>query len=75
MLTTIEAIYEDGMLKLPSDLPLPPKARVMVTIVSSETLQEGERQTWLRLSQDNLARSWSDPADDVFNDLLCAKPG
>jgi predicted DNA-binding antitoxin AbrB/MazE fold protein len=32
MTTTVEAIYEDGVLKLPRRLPLPEKAHVKVTI-------------------------------------------
>ena len=45
MTTTVEAIYEDGVLKLPERLPLPEKAHVKVTIESgtagSESYGEG----------------------------------
>ena len=34
MTTTVEAIYEDGVLKLARRLPLPEKAHVKVTIDS-----------------------------------------
>ena len=70
MTTTIEAIYEDGVLRLPAALPLPEKARVLVTIRSADTAEERERAAWLRLSEENLCRIWDNPADDVFNGLL-----
>jgi predicted DNA-binding antitoxin AbrB/MazE fold protein len=65
MTKTLEAIYEDGMLKLPGRLPLPEKSRVMVTI---ETRADEERETWLEVSEDKLAAAWDD--SDVFNELL-----
>ena len=34
MTTTVEAIYEDGVLKLPGRLPLPEKTHVKVNIES-----------------------------------------
>lgn len=36
----IEAIYEDGMLKLPHDLPLQPGQKVTITIHSTESTGE-----------------------------------
>jgi predicted DNA-binding antitoxin AbrB/MazE fold protein len=68
--TTIEAIYEDGLLRLPEALPLPAKTRVLVTIRSADTAEERERAAWLRISEENLNRTWDNPADDVFNELL-----
>ena len=65
MTTTLEAIYERGKLVLSQPLPLPEKAHVRVTI---ET--DAERAGWLELSQQSLQHAWSDPADDVFNELL-----
>ena len=72
MTTTIEAIYEDGVLRLPAVLPLPAKARVLVTIRSADTGEERERAAWLRLSEENLSRIWDNPADDVFATRSCA---
>jgi predicted DNA-binding antitoxin AbrB/MazE fold protein len=71
MTTTVEAIYEDGVLKLPRPLPLEEKSSVLVTIQSKgETEDAGERKAWLRLSEETLSKAWANPADDVFNELL-----
>lgn len=68
MSTTLEAIYEDGILRLAQPLPLPQRARVTVTV---ETIEEDtERQHWLAVSEAGLRKTWDNPADDVFNDLL-----
>ncbi len=64
--TTIEAIYENGKLVLPRPLSLPEKSRVRVTIESSDA----EREAWLKLSEESLAKVWNNDADDVFNELL-----
>lgn len=65
MTTTIEAIYEQGKLVLPKPLSLPEKSRVRVTIES-----DAERGAWLKLSGQNLLKTWDNAADDVFNELL-----
>ena len=71
MTTTVEAIYEDGVLKLPRKLPLPEKAHVKVTIDSgTEECEDAERSAWLKLSEEALTKSWANPDDDVFNELL-----
>lgn len=67
MTKTLEAIYQNGVLKLPVPLPLPENTAVRVTIES--TPSDPERETWLRVSEDKLAQAWED-ADDVFNELL-----
>ncbi len=67
MTTTVEAIYENGVLKLPAPLPLPEKTPVTVTIETAA--MDSERDAWLRVSEDRLAAAWSD-ADDIFNELL-----
>lgn len=64
MITTVDAIYEDGKLVLRQPLPLPEHAHVRMTIDS-----DLEREAWLKLSEESLARAW-DNADDVFNELL-----
>jgi len=69
MTTTVEAIYENGMLKLPAPLPLPEKTHVTVTI-QSDAASDGERGAWLKLSEDSLTKTWDNPDDDVFNELL-----
>jgi predicted DNA-binding antitoxin AbrB/MazE fold protein len=71
MTTTVEAIYEDGVLKLPQRLPLPEKAHVKVTIDSGTAhCEDSERSAWLKLSEEALTATWDNPDDDVFNELL-----
>jgi predicted DNA-binding antitoxin AbrB/MazE fold protein len=65
MTTTVEAIYEQGKLLLPKPLALPEKSHVRVTIES-----DLEREAWLKLSGENLSKTWDNPDDDVFNELL-----
>jgi predicted DNA-binding antitoxin AbrB/MazE fold protein len=65
MTTTVEAIYEDGKILLPRPLSLPEKTHVRVTI---ET--DSERDSWLKLSEEKLLKTWDNPSDDVFNELL-----
>jgi predicted DNA-binding antitoxin AbrB/MazE fold protein len=71
MTTTVEAIYENGTLKLSCPLPLEEKAHVLVTIQTKAGVEEaGEREAWLKKSEENLMKVWANPADDVFNELL-----
>jgi predicted DNA-binding antitoxin AbrB/MazE fold protein len=71
MTTTVEAIYENGTLKLPRLLPLEEKAQVVVTIQTKNgTREDDERESWLKQSEETLTRAWDNPADDVFNELL-----
>lgn len=70
MTTTVEAIYEGGVLKLLTWLPLPEKAHVRVTVQSEAEDNDQERSAWLRLSEETLSKTWENPDDDVFNELL-----
>lgn len=65
MVTTVDAIYEDGKLVLQQPLALPEHARVRVTIDS-----DVEREAWLKISEELLKKVWENASDDVFNDLL-----
>ena len=65
MTTTVDAIYENGKLLLSKPLSLPEKSHVRVTIES-----DVDREAWLKLSEESLAKVWDDDADDVFNELL-----
>jgi predicted DNA-binding antitoxin AbrB/MazE fold protein len=65
MTTTVDAIYENGKLLLPKPLSLPEKSHVRVTIES-----DVDREAWLKLSEESLAKVWDNDADDVFNELL-----
>jgi hypothetical protein len=66
MTTTVDAIYEHGRLLLPGPLSLPEKAHVRVTIESGDP----ERESWLKLSETSLLKTWDNAGDDVFNELL-----
>ena len=66
MTTTVEAIYENGKLSLSQPLSLPEKTRVRVTIESGDM----EHDAWLKLSEESLTKTWGNPDDDVFNELL-----
>jgi predicted DNA-binding antitoxin AbrB/MazE fold protein len=71
MTTTVEAIYENGTLRLTRPLPLEEKAQVVVTIQTKTDFNErDEREAWLKKSEMNLTKAWDNPADDVFNELL-----
>jgi predicted DNA-binding antitoxin AbrB/MazE fold protein len=70
MATTVEAIYEDGVLKLPRKLPLPKKTHVRVTIDNGNAgWEDAERSAWLKLREEALTKTWDKPDDDVFNEL------
>lgn len=66
MTITVDAIYENGKIVLPQLLDLPDKARVRVTIESTDSDREG----WLRLSEQTLTKVWDNEGDDIFNELL-----
>jgi hypothetical protein len=51
-------------------LPLPERAQVRITIETEEAATETERAAWLKLSEQSLLKTWDNPDDDVFNDLL-----
>jgi predicted DNA-binding antitoxin AbrB/MazE fold protein len=69
MTTTVEAIYENGTLKLPNRLPLPDNTQVVVTI-RTDGVEDSERESWLKLSEETLTKAWDNPSDDIFNELL-----
>jgi predicted DNA-binding antitoxin AbrB/MazE fold protein len=71
MTTTVEAIYENGTLKLPCRLPLEEKAQVVVTIQTKPASNEAdERAAWIKQSEETLSKAWDNADDDVFNELL-----
>lgn len=70
MTTTIEAIYENGVLKLPQPLNLPDKSHVLITIESEPANLDSERAAWLHFSKQQLLKTWDNQQDDVFNELL-----
>ena len=66
MITTVEATYESGKLLLARPLELPEKTAVRVTV---ET-RDAQQTAWLKLSEEALLKTWGNPDDDVFNELL-----
>jgi predicted DNA-binding antitoxin AbrB/MazE fold protein len=71
MTTTVEAIYENGVLKLPRPLPLEERSQVVVTIQTKGLSNEAvEREAWLKKSKETLTKAWDNADDDVFNELL-----
>jgi len=70
MSATVEATYEDGVLRLSQPLALPNHAQVTVTVDFSEEPADGERAAWLEASEAALQKTWDNEADDVFNELL-----
>ena len=68
MSTTVDAIYEIGHLRLLTPLPLPEHTRVRVSIELTDDVCD--RDAWLNQSQQTLATTWDNDADDVYNELL-----
>jgi predicted DNA-binding antitoxin AbrB/MazE fold protein len=67
MTTTVEAIYENGTLKLSSPLPLEEKAHVVVTIqTKADDGADDERAAWLKQSEETLTKAWDNPGDDLL---------
>jgi hypothetical protein len=47
------------------------QSRVVVTIQTKDGSGEaGQREAWLKQSEETLTKAWNNPADDVFNELL-----
>lgn len=70
MSTELVAVYEEGKLVLPCSLPLPEKTRVRVIIQTSAEEIDDTREAWLKESERALMKTWDNPEDDVFNELL-----
>jgi len=71
MTTTVDAIYENGMLKLANPLPLPEKSHVVVTVEAEGVRPaDSERAAWLKQSEETLTKAWDNSDDDIFNELL-----
>jgi predicted DNA-binding antitoxin AbrB/MazE fold protein len=68
MSATVQAIYEDGLLRLLAPLPLPEHTVVRVQVES--LLPDAERAEWLAQSERKLSEVWNNDADDAYNALL-----
>jgi predicted DNA-binding antitoxin AbrB/MazE fold protein len=69
MSAKVEAIYEDGMLRLTKPLALPNHAKVTVTVDFPGDAADAERAEWLAASEVALRNTWDNEADDIFNEL------
>jgi predicted DNA-binding antitoxin AbrB/MazE fold protein len=67
MTLSVEAIYENGVLRPLSPLALPEHARVRLSV---EGPADEDRAQWLAQSERALTKVWDNAGDDVFNDLL-----
>lgn len=68
MSAIIEAIYEEGCLRLSAPLPLPEHTRVSVSVEPLPV--HGDRGEWLAQGERRLREVWDNDADDVYNELL-----
>jgi predicted DNA-binding antitoxin AbrB/MazE fold protein len=68
MTTSVEAIYEDGVLRLLEPLALAEHTRVRIAVETAET--DAERAEWLEQSERRLRDVWENDPDDAYNELL-----
>jgi len=73
MTTTVEAVYENGVFRPLTALPLEEHASVRLVVHSFEDAPKStdpERSEWLRQSELTLLMAWENDEDDVYNALL-----
>ena len=73
MTTTVEAIYENGVFRPLTALPLEEHAAVRLVIHSSEDAPNSttsEKAEWRRQGELTLLKVWENDEDDVYNALL-----
>jgi predicted DNA-binding antitoxin AbrB/MazE fold protein len=74
IISTVEAIYEAGVLRPLTALPLQERALVQLVIhVHGEPAPVGadlERAEWLKQGERTLLQAWSNDEDDVYDALL-----
>jgi predicted DNA-binding antitoxin AbrB/MazE fold protein len=68
MTATIDAIYEDGHLRLLKAISLPEHTQVRVHLQTVG--DDSERAEWLAQGERSLLKTWDNEADDVYNELL-----
>jgi predicted DNA-binding antitoxin AbrB/MazE fold protein len=68
MTISIEAIYEDGVLRLLEPLALAEHSRVRIAVESP--VLDAERAAWLEQSERRLREVWENDPDDAYNALL-----
>ena len=67
MTIKLEAIYENGLLRPLSPLPLAEHTRVRLVV---DALSDDACAEWLEQSQRTLAKVWDNSEDDIFNELI-----
>lgn len=73
MTTTVEAVYENGVFRPLTALPLEEHAAVRLVVHSSEDVPkptDPEKSEWRRHSELMLLKVWDNDEDDVYNALL-----
>ena len=73
MTTTVEAIYENGVFRPLTTLPLQEHATVRLVVHSFDGTPAHtypERSEWIRQSELTLLKAWENYEDDVYNALL-----
>lgn len=73
MTTTVEAVYENGVFRPLTALPLEEHAAVRLVVHSfGETPKstDSEKSDWHRQSEVTLLKVWENDEDDVYNALL-----
>ena len=69
MSITLEAIYENGLLRPLTPLDLPDRARVSLAVGAPH---DSVRTEWMSESMRSLTALWDNDGDEVFNELLSA---
>jgi predicted DNA-binding antitoxin AbrB/MazE fold protein len=74
MTTTVEAVYENGVFRPLTTIPLQEHATVRLVVHSFSNTpasnSDPERSEWLRQSELTLLKVWENDDDDVYNALL-----
>jgi hypothetical protein len=70
---TLKAHFDGKAICLDDPYPLPPNARLLVTIVPADS-PDAERQAWLAASQASMTRAYSDDEPDYTEAALREKP-
>lgn len=68
MTATLDAIYEDGHLRLLQQLQLPEHTRLRVRVETPDS--DTAREAWLAASEQSLMKVWVNDADDIYHALL-----
>lgn len=71
MSQTVEAIYENGIIRPLQPLDLPDQAYVRVSVEAvADGGADAERAAWLAQSERALTREWDNDPDDIYNELF-----